>query len=108
MLVTMHHIVSDGWSMGVLVASWCACTRRFAAASRRRCRPLPVQYADYAVWQRQWLHGEALDRQLGYWRRAAAGGSVAGPARPIARGRRCRASAGRHGWFSSRRVSAAR
>ncbi|MCP4653960.1 MAG: non-ribosomal peptide synthetase, partial [bacterium] len=66
-LVAVHHIVIDGWSVGVLIHELTVLYRAF---SQRRPSPLaelPVQYADYAHWQRQWLHGEVLDRRLGYW-----------------------------------------
>ncbi|HWM91030.1 MAG TPA: amino acid adenylation domain-containing protein [Thermoanaerobaculia bacterium] len=70
-LLSMHHIVSDGWSMGVLV-------RETAALYARRTLPeLPVQYADFAVWQRGWLRGEALERQVTWWREALAGAPAA-------------------------------
>ncbi len=66
-LLTMHHIVSDGWSMGVLV-------REIAALyAGQTLPPLPVQYADYAVWQRDWLTSATLDGQLSYWRETLAG-----------------------------------
>src|SRR6266508_2225647 len=68
LLFTMHHIVSDGWSMGVLINE---VNRLYAAYSRGEASPLeelPIQYADYAVWQREWLRGEALDHQVSYWR----------------------------------------
>ncbi|HYG64974.1 MAG TPA: condensation domain-containing protein, partial [Thermoanaerobaculia bacterium] len=72
-LVTMHHIVSDGWSMGVLVREVSALYQSYTG---RRPSPLPellVQYADYAVWQRSWLQGEVLAREIDYWRRQLAG-----------------------------------
>ncbi|HEY3566790.1 MAG TPA: condensation domain-containing protein, partial [Thermoanaerobaculia bacterium] len=68
LLMTLHHIVSDGWSMGVLVREMGAL---YAAALDGRPSPLPelaVQYADFALWQRRWLTGEALERHTGYWR----------------------------------------
>ena len=68
MLLTMHHIVSDGWSMGVLLNEVAAL---YAAFSRGEPSPLAepvIQYADYAVWQREWLQGEVLDKQVSYWR----------------------------------------
>jgi amino acid adenylation domain-containing protein len=68
-----HHIVSDGWSMGVLVRE---VTALYGAALTGRPSPLPdlaVQYPDFAVWQREWLSGEVLERQLGYWRERLAG-----------------------------------
>jgi len=67
-LFTTHHIVSDAWSVGVLVSEVAAL---YEALSDGRPSPLPelqVQYADYAAWQRDWLRGEALDRQLSYWK----------------------------------------
>ena len=67
LLVTMHHIVSDGWSTGVLIAEVAALYQSLPLA------PLPVQYADYAVWQRRWLAGETLAAQLDYWKRQLAG-----------------------------------
>ncbi|HJU40181.1 MAG TPA: condensation domain-containing protein, partial [Tahibacter sp.] len=68
LLFTMHHIASDGWSIGVLVDE---VTRTYAAVAEGREPPLPalpVQYADYAQWQRERLQGAALERQLNYWR----------------------------------------
>ncbi len=64
----LHHIVSDGWSMGILVRELGALHR--GLAQRRPCPlpELPVQYADYAVWQRGWLRGVILEAQLTYWR----------------------------------------
>jgi amino acid adenylation domain-containing protein len=76
-LLTMHHIVSDGWSMGVLLSE---VTALYAAFSAPAAIPpavslpeLPVQYADYARWQRDWLQGEVLDNELAYWREQLAG-----------------------------------
>ncbi len=67
-LFTMHHIVSDGWSMGVLTREVASLYDSYASGAAARLPELPVQYADYAVWQRGWLRGEVLERQLGYWR----------------------------------------
>jgi amino acid adenylation domain-containing protein len=67
LLLTLHHIVSDGWSLGVLV-------RDITALYGRSPLPeLPIQYADFAVWQRGWLTGEVLERQVSYWRERLAG-----------------------------------
>ncbi|HYG64842.1 MAG TPA: amino acid adenylation domain-containing protein, partial [Thermoanaerobaculia bacterium] len=67
LLVTMHHIVTDGWSMGLFL-------RELTALYGGRELPeLPVQYADFAVWQRSWLSGEVLESQLSYWRGHLAG-----------------------------------
>jgi amino acid adenylation domain-containing protein len=73
LLLTLHHIASDGWSMGLL---WEELAALYAAFARGEESPLPellVQYADYAVWQRAWLQGEELERQLAYWRSQLAG-----------------------------------
>ena len=72
-LLTMHHIASDGWSMGVLMRELETLYEAFGPGEASPLPPLPVQYADYARWQRQWLQGEVLERQLGYWRRQLAG-----------------------------------
>jgi amino acid adenylation domain-containing protein/non-ribosomal peptide synthase protein (TIGR01720 family) len=72
-LFTMHHIVSDGWSMGVLVRELGGAYAAYAAGRSPELPPLPIQYADYAAWQRAWLQGEALERQLAFWRERLAG-----------------------------------
>ena len=68
LLMTMHHIVSDGWSLGVLTRELSALYAAFARGDQDPLAPLAVQYADYAVWQRQWLSGEVLQRQAAYWK----------------------------------------
>ncbi len=73
LLVTMHHIVSDGWSMGVLIEELSTLYTAFRGGEDD---PLPepaVQYADYAAWQRKWVDGELLRRQAGYWKQTLAG-----------------------------------
>ncbi|RKG69098.1 amino acid adenylation domain-containing protein, partial [Corallococcus exercitus] len=77
LLVTMHHIVSDGWSMGVLVRELVALYEAFSAGRSPSLVPLPIQYADFAAWQRQWLQGETLDAHLGYWKQQLAGAPAA-------------------------------
>ncbi|HEV2727188.1 MAG TPA: amino acid adenylation domain-containing protein, partial [Solirubrobacterales bacterium] len=72
-LLTMHHIVSDGWSMGVLVREVAALYSAYVRGEESPLPELPVQYADFAVWQRGWLQGEELERQMGYWRRQLEG-----------------------------------
>ena len=72
-MVTMHHIVSDGWSMGVLVREVGLLYPALCAGTESPLPELSIQYADYAVWQRQWLSGEVLDQQLSYWREQLAG-----------------------------------
>lgn len=68
LLLTIHHIVSDGWSMGVLMRELSALYGALLAGRPSPLEALPIQYADYAVWQREWLQGEELSRQLGYWK----------------------------------------
>ncbi|RUL78905.1 non-ribosomal peptide synthetase [Dyella choica] len=72
LLLAMHHIVSDGWSMGVVVRELAALYRAFLQGEPSPLRPLPLQYADFAHWQREWLRGEILERQLSYWKRQLA------------------------------------
>jgi myxalamid-type nonribosomal peptide synthetase MxaA len=68
-LFTMHHIVSDGWSIGILIRELTALYEAFLTGKPSPLAPLPIQYADFAVWQRQWLQGEILETQLAYWKR---------------------------------------
>ncbi|HEV2734290.1 MAG TPA: amino acid adenylation domain-containing protein, partial [Longimicrobiaceae bacterium] len=73
LLIVVHHVVADGWSMGILFRELAALYPAFAAG---RPGPLPepaLQYADFAVWQRGWMRGEVLDRQLAFWRERLAG-----------------------------------
>ncbi|HTQ80706.1 MAG TPA: condensation domain-containing protein, partial [Thermoanaerobaculia bacterium] len=72
-LLTLHHIVSDGWSVGVLVREMGALYEAFRAGRPSPLPPLPVQYADFAAWQRRRLSGELLAGQLGYWRERLSG-----------------------------------
>ncbi len=72
-LFTMHHVVSDGWSMGVLVREVGAVYSAAVAGRRPALGELPVQYADYAVWQRGWLTAEVVAEQLAFWRAGLAG-----------------------------------
>ncbi len=71
-LLTMHHIISDGWSIGVLIREIVAYYSAGVSGQPDRLPELPIQYADYAIWQRQWLQGAALDAQLAYWQRQLA------------------------------------
>ncbi|HEY7767999.1 amino acid adenylation domain-containing protein, partial [Longimicrobium sp.] len=73
LLVGMHHIVSDGWSMGVLFRELSALYAAYRQGGESPLPELSVQYADYAVWQREQFAGEVLDRQLAYWRERLAG-----------------------------------
>ena len=95
LLIAMHHIISDGWSVGILLSEMTALYRAFSSEHRqdlqdfsgfnsigphpeKSCQScllpeLPIQYADFAIWQRRWLSGERLDRQLDYWKRQLEG-----------------------------------
>ncbi|MFD3518825.1 condensation domain-containing protein, partial [Streptomyces sp. NPDC058657] len=68
MVLCMHHIVVDGWSLGVLVEELAAIYAATVSGRSAGLPELPVQYADFAVWQREWLSGERLEKQLAYWR----------------------------------------
>ena len=68
LLLSMHHIVSDGWSAGILLRELSALYEAFVSGAQAELTELPVQYADFAAWQRQWLDGGALEQQLSYWR----------------------------------------
>jgi amino acid adenylation domain-containing protein len=69
LVMAMHHIISDGWSMGVLYRELGAFYSTSRAGNSDPLPPLPIQYADFARWQRRWLTGEVLRNQLEYWRR---------------------------------------
>ncbi|HEX3529301.1 MAG TPA: amino acid adenylation domain-containing protein, partial [Thermoanaerobaculia bacterium] len=76
LLLNLHHIVSDGWSTGILHRELTALYAAYVSDPAALSSPLPelpLQYADFAVWQRGWLSGEALETQLAYWRRQLAG-----------------------------------
>ncbi|HTG31297.1 MAG TPA: non-ribosomal peptide synthase/polyketide synthase, partial [Thermoanaerobaculia bacterium] len=81
-VLTMHHIASDGWSLGVLVREVGALYGRWIRGESAPLPELPIQYGDFARWQRQWLQGEILESQLAYWRGRLAGapGSLELPA----------------------------
>ncbi len=69
LLLTIHHIASDGWSIGVLNRELSILYNTFRQGKSSPLPDLPIQYADYAIWQREWLKGEELDRQLSYWKK---------------------------------------
>ncbi|RYZ45483.1 MAG: amino acid adenylation domain-containing protein, partial [Myxococcaceae bacterium] len=73
LVLNLHHIVSDGWSLGVLVREMTALYEAFRHGQAPALPELPVQYADYAVWQRNWLQGDELEAQLGWWRQQLEG-----------------------------------
>jgi amino acid adenylation domain-containing protein len=68
LVVTMHHIASDGWSMAILINEFCSLYSAFISNTPNPLFPLPLQYVDYAVWQRKWLKSEKCTKQLSYWR----------------------------------------
>ena len=68
LVVSMHHIVSDGWSMDVMVKEFVQCYQAFSLEREPQLPALPLQYADYAIWQRRWLEAGEGERQLDYWR----------------------------------------
>jgi len=72
-LLTMHHIVSDGWSTGILIREMATLYVAFCAGGSSPLPTLPIQYADFAHWQRQWLQGEVLETQIAYWKEQLAG-----------------------------------
>ncbi|WP_442936453.1 non-ribosomal peptide synthase/polyketide synthase [Nostoc sp.] len=72
LVVCMHHVVSDGWSMGVFVQELQALYNAYSQSESSPLLPLPIQYADFAIWQRQWLVGEVLRSQLSYWKQQLA------------------------------------
>ncbi len=69
LLLTLHHIVSDGWSMKVLFRELSALYNAFSQNHPSPLSQLPIQYADFGAWQRQWLQGEILETQLSYWKK---------------------------------------
>ncbi len=73
LLLTLHHIASDGWSTGILNRELILLYNAFHANQPSPLSEMPIQYADYAAWQRQWLQGEALERQVAYWRERLSG-----------------------------------
>ncbi|MEV6869076.1 condensation domain-containing protein, partial [Streptosporangium subroseum] len=74
--LVMHHVVWDEWSAGVLRRELSALYEAFSRGEASPLSPLAVQYGDFAVWQRDWLQGEVLEGQLGYWRERLEGASV--------------------------------
>ncbi|HEY6802276.1 MAG TPA: condensation domain-containing protein [Pyrinomonadaceae bacterium] len=72
-LFTMHHIACDSWSIDVLVREVATLYEAFSAGQSSPLPELPIQYADFAVWQRQWLQGKELENQQNYWRHQLAG-----------------------------------
>jgi amino acid adenylation domain-containing protein/thioester reductase-like protein len=69
MLMTIHHTIYDGWSIGVFMKELTTLYEAFSAGKPSPLPELPVQYSDFAQWQREWLRGEVLDQQLSYWKK---------------------------------------
>lgn len=97
LLVTMHHIVTDGWSFAVLLRELSAVYGAYRRGEPSPLAELPIQYADYAAWQRQWISGDRLERLLAYWKSELAGIAPLAlptdrpsPRTPTFRGRRIR------------------
>lgn len=73
LMITIHHIAYDGWSRGVFLRELSVLYEAFSRGRPSPLPDLPIQYADYAVWQRQWLQGEVLEKQLEYWKQKLEG-----------------------------------
>lgn len=73
LLLSLHHIIADGWSLGILVRELTVLYESSVSGIASPLPALPIQYADFAVWQRQWLQGEVLQKQIDYWSRQFAG-----------------------------------
>lgn len=76
LLLVMHHIVSDGWSIGILWQQLTDVYQAFLSGKPSPLAKLPIQYADFAVWQHQWLSGEVLSSQINYWKTQLAGANT--------------------------------
>ncbi len=76
LIVTMHHIVSDGWSIGVFFQELTRLYNAYSQGLPSPLTPIQIQYADFAIWQRNWLQGEVLNNQLNYWRKQLANAPV--------------------------------
>jgi hypothetical protein len=113
LLINLHHIVFDGWSAGLLLRELGACYAAFRAGTAPALPPLPVQYADYAAWQRAWAASDAAREQLAYWKRQLAhlptldlSGGRPRPEAPSYRGRKVEVRLGRE--LAARARAAAR
>jgi amino acid adenylation domain-containing protein/non-ribosomal peptide synthase protein (TIGR01720 family) len=73
LVLVMHHIIADGWSLGIFVRELAAHYEAFVAGREPSLPALPIQFADYAEWQRKWLRDERLERNLDYWKRQLSG-----------------------------------
>jgi acyl-CoA synthetase (AMP-forming)/AMP-acid ligase II/acyl carrier protein len=73
LILSMHHIISDGWSIGILIRELAVLYKTFSTGKPSPLPNLPIQYADFAYWQRQCLQGEVLKAQLDYWKQQLSG-----------------------------------
>ncbi|HEY9810223.1 MAG TPA: amino acid adenylation domain-containing protein [Halomicronema sp.] len=73
LLLTLHHIIFDGWSIGVFLKELAALYEAFSSGKKSPLPQLAIQYADFAIWQREWLSGERLETQLNYWKKQLSG-----------------------------------
>ncbi|WP_153061809.1 non-ribosomal peptide synthetase, partial [Gloeocapsopsis dulcis] len=76
LLFAIHHIVVDGWSIGILIRELAVLYEAFSTGKTSPLPELPIQYADFAIWQRQWLQGELQKTQLDYWKQQLAGSAT--------------------------------
>ena len=72
LVLATHHIVSDAWSMGILSRELWSLYKTYTADKSSELEELPIQYADFAVWQREWLQGTVLNSQMSYWKKQLA------------------------------------
>ena len=77
LLITFHHIISDGWSVGIFTEELISAYEAHSKGREPNLSSLPIQYADYTLWQHDWLQGERLDGLLSYWRHQLAGAPAA-------------------------------
>ena len=96
LVLTMHHIISDGWSLGVITQELASLYQAFTKDEDSPLPELVVQYADFANWQREWLTGEVLDNQITYWKKQLGQIPILNCPR-IGHVRRCRVFAARAG-----------
>ena len=83
LILTFHHIISDGWSMGIFNRELAICYEAYLSNQMPKLSDLPIQYKDYSIWQREWLQGEVLTKQLVYWEKQLSGVStLALPSKP--------------------------
>lgn len=68
LVISMHHIITDGWSLGLIIKEFSQLYESFVRGNALAIPELNIQYADYALWQRDWLQGERLEKELGYWK----------------------------------------